>query len=216
MYLPDQDIIDAFFDLKGGSVMNQFAMDDMAYCQRFDPENNSIIKYYWRKVVGLGENYIDISDVEGEYDGNDIPGTGDNIVQLGNRTNIDRQAIFVIDQLGGGRCTQYAGIGADPSPFSLVDKDFITFGYDPSTGRAFQTIYGDTYTGARDGSVSYKWDTSTGKMTIKGGLVVNPAGVEFPMETLQGVYNATYTYYKGDEVTYGGAHGSGSMMFPVM
>lgn len=194
-----------FFDLKGGSVMNQFAMDDMAYCQRFDPENNSIIKYYWRKVVGLGENYIDISDVEGEYDGNDIPGTGDNIVQLGNRTNIDRQAIFVIDQLGGGRCTQYAGVGADPSPFSMADKDFIVFGYDPSTGRAFQTIYGDTYIGARDGSVSYKWDTSTGKMTIKGGLVINPGGVEFPIGVYRGVYSAATTYYKGDKVTYGGS-----------
>lgn len=194
-----------FFDLKGGSVMNQFAMDDMAYCQRFDPENSSIIKYYWRKVVGIGENYIDISDVLGEYDGSDIPEIGDNIVQLGNRTNTDRQAVFVIDQLGGGRCTQYAGIGADPSPFYMADKDFIVFGYDPSTGRAFQTIYGDTYIGARDESTWYKWDTSTGKMTIKGGLVINPAGTEFPIGLYRGVYSAATTYYKGDKVTYGGS-----------
>jgi hypothetical protein len=43
---------------------------------------------------------------------------------------------------------------------------------------------------------------SDGKLRIKGGLVVNDGGDEGTIGLYRGVYNATYTYYPGDEVTY--------------
>ena len=41
-----------------------------------------------------------------------------------------------------------------------------------------------------------------GKLRIKGGLVVNGGGDEGTIGLYRGVYNTTYTYYPGDEVTY--------------
>lgn len=41
-----------------------------------------------------------------------------------------------------------------------------------------------------------------GKLKIKGGLVVNGGGDEGTIGLHRGVYNTTYTYYPGDEVTY--------------
>jgi len=190
-----------YFDTKEGTVLNQFASDDQAYCQRYDPENNSVIKYYWRLVSGVGEDYIDLSTTD--YDGDGIPAVGDNIAQLGNRTNEDRQAAYIINQLDGGSCTQYAKIDA----FSFVDKDWISQGYDPSTGRAYKVTYGDSYVGARDKSTYTQWDSSTHQLTVKGVIVKTETGGEFPIPAYQGAYDETgvTVYHKGDWVTYAGA-----------
>lgn len=49
------------------------------------------------------------------------------------------------------------------------------------------------------------WNVSNpDTLTIRGALVQSQAGAEFPLGAFRGTYNATYTYYKGDQVTYGG------------
>ena len=72
-----------YLDIKQGTVLNQFVVGDYAYCKRFAPNDpNSIIKFYWKQVIGVGKDYIDISLSGG--DGMGTPEVGDNIAQLGN------------------------------------------------------------------------------------------------------------------------------------
>ena len=107
-----------YFDTKEGSVSNQFVKNDLARCQRvgYAP------KYYWRKVVEVGSNYIVLSNVTGEYEQNsDTPSEGDIIVQMGNTTNTDRQSAIEMNTVGENSPSfiMYSGINS----FSLVGKD---------------------------------------------------------------------------------------------
>ena len=54
-------------------------------------------RYYWRKVVAVGDNYIDLSinDCDPSVE-NDIPMSGDVIVTMGNSENTARQNVIVI------------------------------------------------------------------------------------------------------------------------
>lgn len=107
--------------VEGDEIFNQFAMDDQAICQTYNTWGS---RYYWRKVVGIGEDYIDLSKVEGEYDeDSDIPMAGDKIIQLGNQSDATRQNAIVIAAYGDGSpyIIQYKGI----DNFELT-KDKIT------------------------------------------------------------------------------------------
>lgn len=134
-----------YLDTKQGTRLNQFIVDDQAFCQRFAPTDNSVISYYWRKVVAVGTDYIDLSN--SDYDtGSGIPQVGDNISQLGHRSNKARQSALIIDQLSGGSVVQYAGI----SGYSWTSKNFVGYGVSASTGEAYLYAYGDVYFGDRD------------------------------------------------------------------
>ena len=142
-----EDITGAFrlyFDNKNGTKQNQFAVNDQAYCQRFDPGTNAVIKYYWSLVTAVGVDYIEISKTDS--DGTGRPGEGDQVAQMGNRSNIARQSCLIIDQLNGGSVVQYAGI----SGYSLTNKNYVGFGVNPSTGKAYNYTYGETFIGDRD------------------------------------------------------------------
>ncbi|MFI3239843.1 MAG: hypothetical protein R3Y22_04565 [Bacteroidales bacterium] len=55
-----------YFDSgENGEVVQQFEIDDQARCQTFDGSN---MKYYWRLVIGIGDDYIDLSKTD--CDGN--------------------------------------------------------------------------------------------------------------------------------------------------
>jgi len=57
-----------------------------------------------------------------------------------------------------------------------------------------------------DANSSMDWNVTTGsKLTIKGGLVQSPGGTTAPILVNRGPYNAGYTYYIGEQVTYGGS-----------
>lgn len=88
-----------YFDQKQGSVVNLFKVNDVAYCQSFFLENNTL-KYYKRKVIGVGDNYILLS--KSESDGSGIPSAGDNIIHFGNYSDIERQYVIIRDVVGGG------------------------------------------------------------------------------------------------------------------
>lgn len=133
-----------FMDTKSGTRGNLFRVDDQAFCMRYDPNNTTVVKYYWRLVVGVGADWIDLSKTD--KDGTGIPAVGDNIVHMGNRTDVARQAMLEIDQLHGGMVIQYAGIRS----FDLKNKEKIGFGYDAMTGRAKLFCFGDFYVGTRE------------------------------------------------------------------
>jgi hypothetical protein len=108
--------------VEGDEIFNQFAMDDQAICQTYNTWGS---RYYWRKVVGIGEDYIDLSKVEGEYDeDSDAPMAGDKIIQLGNQTDATRQNAIVIAAYGDGSpyIIQYKGINS----FEISDDKIVT------------------------------------------------------------------------------------------
>lgn len=62
----------------------------------------------------------------------------------------------------------------------------------------------------RIGNASTYIDFNTkgdGKLRIKGTIVQSESGVEFPIGVFRGLFNYSYTYYKGDEVTYSDGNG---------
>lgn len=88
-----------YFDQHNGSVSNLFEVGDVAYCTRFDSENNTT-KTYKRKVITIGLDYITLSG--NISNGTGIPNRGDVIIQYGNYTNAERQYVKVRDVIGGG------------------------------------------------------------------------------------------------------------------
>lgn len=106
-----------YFDTgDNGEVINKFVVNDQARCQIF---NGSLLKYYWRLVVGVGTDYIDLSKTD--YDGTDIPAIDDEIVQLGNRTDLSRQNAQILSSFGEDAPSykQYQGINS----YSLEGKE---------------------------------------------------------------------------------------------
>lgn len=94
---------------------NEFEVNDQARTQNFTGNN---IKYLWSLVLSRGDDYIDISRVDKDGDG--VPAEGDEIVQLGNRTNPDRQDAVLLSAVNGevGIFTYY-GINS----FDLSNKE---------------------------------------------------------------------------------------------
>jgi hypothetical protein len=104
---------------ENGEFVQEFVAGDQARCQVF---TGSEMKYYWRLVTDIGSNYIDLSKTDADS-GSSIPAAGDHIVQLGNRTNTERQNAQILSSFGEDAPSykQYAGINS----YSLVGK-YIT------------------------------------------------------------------------------------------
>lgn len=104
-----------YYDNKLDTRYSGFVVGDQARCQRFDESQKAIIKYYWRIVVAVGNNYVDLSD--SDVDGVGIPEVGDDIVQLGNRVDATRQSAIVIASTPTPTILQYVGVNS----FTLPD-----------------------------------------------------------------------------------------------
>lgn len=120
-----EDFYRCYFQTKGidgDEIFNQFVVGDQAICQTYNAWGS---KYYWRLVTGIGEDYIDLSKVAGEYDeDSDIPMAGDKIIQLGNQSDTTRQNAIVIAAYGDGSpyIIQYKGINS----FEISDDKIVT------------------------------------------------------------------------------------------
>lgn len=88
-----------YFDQKNGSVANLFHVDDVAFCNRWTPEN-AHLKFYKRRVTAVGADSITLSKTD--VNGTGIPAEGDNIIHFGNYTDATRQYVKVRDVVGGG------------------------------------------------------------------------------------------------------------------
>ena len=153
-----------FFETKGASKANLFAVNDIAYSNRFDAENEEL-KYYKRRVIEVGENYITLSTTDKDGDGS--PQVGDVIVHFGNFTNKDRQSFIVIDPMKGGKIEVFAGVDS----FDITDCNMIGMGVDPNTNESFLYGYGDMFFGDKTKSGHYiSFDKSTGKFQIKADV----------------------------------------------
>ena len=101
------------------TIENQFAVGDQAMCREFNLTGGSVNRYYWRKVIGTGADYIDLSATDC-LSGSGIPQAGDSIVAVGNDRDTTRQHAIVISSYGGNAPSimLYAGIDS----YSLEGK----------------------------------------------------------------------------------------------
>ena len=113
-----------FFEQRDGSLANEFVVNDIAYSQVTDPYG-ATTKYYKRIVTEVSDNYIVLSNVDTEKDGNGIPEVGDIIAQFGNTTDKQRQGVIIFSTYGedAPSIRQYANVDS----FSLVGKEITKF-----------------------------------------------------------------------------------------
>lgn len=117
-----------YFEATDGekTVENQFVSGDQARAQTFNVKEgvNENVKntYYWRLVTGVGDNYIDLSKTDCDA-GSTVPAAGDEIVQLGNRYDVARQAAIILSAYGNDApyFKMYRGINS----YKLEGKEFV-------------------------------------------------------------------------------------------
>lgn len=156
-----------YYDNQGKARYSGFVVGDQARCQRYDQSYKDLVKYYWRLVVGVGDDFVDLSKVMTEYEGSGVPEEGDDIAQLGNRTDKTRQSAIVISPDNGGSVVVWAGIDS----FELSDKNMVGMGVNIDTGRAYLYGYGDMYFGDRRASSYMKYNPEDG-LELRGSLSV--------------------------------------------
>lgn len=101
------------------TIENQFAVGDQAMCREFNLTGGSVNRYYWRKVIGMGADYIDLSATDC-LSGSGIPQAGDSIVTVGNDRDTTRRHAIVISSYGGNAPSIMLYTGIDS--YSLEGK----------------------------------------------------------------------------------------------
>lgn len=85
-------------------ITNPFAVNDLVRCQTFNIKEgttaNAKNKYYWRRVLLVGTDYIDILALSGGNYGDSQPEVGDELVQMGNTTDVARQSVLYLSAYG--------------------------------------------------------------------------------------------------------------------
>lgn len=145
-----------YLEQTDGKQTNEFAVGDQAYSQMIGDINESTLEnvFYWRKVVGIGINYIDLSKTDAATN-SDEPHIGDNVVQLGNPTDTSRQSAIVIDvsREGGALMTWLDDI----TGYNLTAKDSINLGR--IEGKTWAEVFGNLYVGNRERTKYLKYES---------------------------------------------------------
>lgn len=156
-------------DDDGNTITNDWVVGDLARSQEFKGGTNG----YWRAVVGVGATpdadglgYIDLSKSDCLQD-SDVPQAQDDIIQLGNKTVTDRQGAIIEYSTGANAPSYqiYQGI----NDYNLNGKNYVTLGYNSSTGKAELIVYGDAFIGDQNGS-HIQYNSTTGNLTIKATI----------------------------------------------
>lgn len=175
-----------FFENTDGekTIAQEFVVGDQARCQTFNVKEgvneNVTNTYYWRLVVGVGDDYIDLSKTDCDA-GSTLPQAGDDIVQLGNRTDATRQAAIVLAAYGNDApyFKMYRGIDS----YSLSGKEFISF------SRTEVMIIADSLRFSTGESVKDYIDNATGNAIT--GVDVEYALGDSPTEAPQTGWSTT-------------------------
>lgn len=173
---------------EGDSVDNDFAVNDQVRSESFNIRKGTYHKvgnhFYWRLVIGRDEDpvelegkkyhYIDLSDTDCAT-ASDVPAKGDVLSQCGNRTDVERQNCLIFSAVDtySPSISLYHGINS----YSFANKEYVEYGVNKQTNKAFFNIYGDMYVGDRptkennyEGSSYVKYDSATKQVVIKGKL----------------------------------------------
>lgn len=115
-------------------ITNPFAVNDLVRCQTFnikeDTTANAKNKYYWRRVLLVGTDYIDILALSGGNYGDSQPEVGDELVQMGNTTDVTRQSVLYLSAYGSDSPSikLYKGVNdytLDSKEIFVVSRDEI-------------------------------------------------------------------------------------------
>ena len=173
---------------EGDSVDNDFALGDQVRSESFNVRKGTYHKvgnhFYWRLVIGRDEepvelegkkyHYIDLSDTDCATS-SDVPAKGDVLNQCGNRTDVERQNCLIFSAVDtySPSISLYHGINS----YSFANKEYVEYGVNKQTNKAFFNVYGDMYVGDRptkengyEGSSYIKYDSATKQVVIKGKL----------------------------------------------
>ena len=173
---------------EGDAVDNDFAVNDQVRSESFNVRKGTYHKvgnhFYWRLVIGRNEDpvelegkkyhYIDLSDTDCAT-ASDVPARGDVLNQCGNRTDVERQNCLIFSAVDtySPSISLYHGINS----YSFANKEYVEYGVNKQTNKAFFNIYGDMYVGDRpnkengyEGSSYIKFDSATKQVVIKGKL----------------------------------------------
>ena len=172
----------------GSKVENKWKVGDQARSKSFNltagKYHNVGNHYYWRLVIGVSSeaveidgkkyHYVDLSDIDKDA-ASDEPMVDDILNQCGNRTDITRQSCLVFSAVDTySPCiTLYHGVDG----YTFNNKEYVDYGVNHSTNKAFFHVYGDMYFGDRptsannyEGDSYVKYDSNKKKVTIKGDL----------------------------------------------
>lgn len=172
----------------GDEVDNDFAVNDQVRSESFNVRKGTYHKvgnhFYWRLVIGRDEDpielegkkyhYIDLSDTDCAT-ASDVPAKGDVLNQCGNRTDVERQNCLIFSAVDtySPSISLYHGIKS----YSFANREYVEYGVNKQTNRAFFHVYGDMYFGDRptsannyEGDSYVKYDSDKKKVTIKGDL----------------------------------------------
>ena len=119
-------------DADGRRIYNSMQVNDLALCETFNliDAGGQLSNHYWhRRVIAVGTDYVDIADntnIDDYASGSDVPQVGDEVVQLGNLTDKDRQSAIIQSAAGEGApfFKIIKGINSFtlPRPIFLFDK----------------------------------------------------------------------------------------------
>lgn len=172
----------------GDEVDNDFAVNDQVRSESFNVRKGTYHKvgnhFYWRLVIGRDEepvelegkkyHYIDLSDIDCAT-ASDVPAKGDVLSQCGNRTDVERQNCLIFSAVDtySPSISLYHGINS----YSFANREYVDYGVNKQTNKAFFHVYGDMYFGDRptsannyEGDSYVKYDSDKKKVTIKGDL----------------------------------------------
>lgn len=172
----------------GDAVDNDFAVGDQVRSESFNVRKGTYHKagnhFYWRLAIGRNEepvelegkkyHYIDLSDIDCAT-ASDVPAKGDVLSQCGNRTDVERQNCLIFSAVDtySPSISLYHGINS----YSFANREYVEYGVNKQTNKAFFHVYGDMYFGDRptsannyEGDSYVKYDSDKKKVTIKGDL----------------------------------------------
>lgn len=172
----------------GSKVENKWKVGDQARSKSFNltqgKYHNVGNHYYWRLVIGVSTetveidgkkyHYVDLSDIDKDA-ASDEPMVDDILNHCGNRTDNARQSCLVFSAVDtySPSVTLYHGVNG----YTFNNKEYVDYGVNHSTNKAFFHVYGDMYFGDRptsannyEGDSYIKYDSDKKKVTIKGDL----------------------------------------------
>ena len=173
---------------EGDSVDNDFAVNDQVRSESFNVRKGTYHKvgnhFYWRLVIGRDEepvelegkkyHYIDLSDTDCAT-ASDVPAKGDVLSQCGNRTDVERQNCLIFSAVDtySPSISLYHGINS----YSFANREYVQYGVNKQTNKAFFNVYGDMYVGDRptkengyEGSSYIKYDSAAKQVSVKGKI----------------------------------------------
>lgn len=173
---------------EGDAVDNDFAVGDQVRSESFNVRKGAYHKagnhFYWRLAIGRDEepvelegkkyHYIDLSDTDCAT-ASDVPAKGDVLSQCGNRTDVERQNCLIFSAVDtySPSISLYHGINS----YSFANREYVEYGVNKQTNKAFFNVYGDMYVGDRptkengyEGSSYIRYDSSTKQLSVKGKI----------------------------------------------